>query len=164
MVDRGQHADDEEQASDLQRCLREARGDGGEPDTDEEDDHHAVPAPAIGDAPRRQREQAEGNEARHGVGHELGVGEPPLLAERKSGDRGEDEREQVIEEVPDVQIEEAQSIAAHGGAPRGSFLMVGSSPTLGRFTALYACPDLCVRPTIVADGPFDQGFRCPSLV
>ena len=114
MIDRGENADHEQADPDLQRRLRKAGRDRGEPDPDEEHDHHALAAPFVGEPSRRIREDPEREEAGRRVFQKLAVGEIPFARERERRDGGEDQREQVIEKVPDVEKQEMRAIAIHG--------------------------------------------------
>ena len=101
---------------DLQRRAGERGADGGKADADEEHAHHAIAAPAVGEPAGGQGEHAEGEEAGRGVLQQVAVAEPPLAVQGERGDGGKDQREQMIEEMPDVEQQEVQSIA-HAGSP-----------------------------------------------
>ena len=114
MVDRGEHADHEQPDPDLQRRLRKSGRDRGEPDADEEHDHHALAAPFVREPAGRIREHAEREEAGRRVFEQFAVAELPFARERQRRDGREDQREQMIEEVPDVEEQEMRAIAIHG--------------------------------------------------
>ena len=113
MIDRGEHADHEQPDADLQRRLGQSGRDRGEPDADEEHHHHAFAAPFVGEPAGRIGEHPEGEEAGRRVFEQIAVAEPPFADERERRDRREDQREQVIEEVPDVEEQEMRAIAVH---------------------------------------------------
>ena len=115
MVDRGEHADREQSEGNLGRRFRQRGHDGARADADEEDDEHPFPAPLVRDPAGRNRTQSERDEARHRVGDERRVTHPPFIREPERRDCREDQHEEVIEEVPDAQEEEVQSIARHFG-------------------------------------------------
>jgi type VI secretion system protein ImpG len=98
----------------LQGRPRKGGDDGGKPDADEEHAHHALAAPFVGEPARRIRKHPEREEARRRVFEKLAVAEPPFARERERRDRREDQREQVIEEMPDVEKQEMRAIAIHG--------------------------------------------------
>ena len=83
------------------------------PMPDEEHDHHAVAAPAVGQPACGQGEQAEGEESRRRVDQQLRIADAPLAVQRQSGDRCEDQREQMIQEMPEVEQQEVGAIACH---------------------------------------------------
>ena len=116
VVDRGKHADHEQADADLQRRAREGRGNRGEPDADEEHAHHALAAPLVREPAGRQREHAEREEPGCCVFQEIGIAEAPLAVQRKRRHGGEDQREQMIQEVPEVEQQEVQALA-HEGSP-----------------------------------------------
>ena len=99
--------------ADLQWRRGETRGDRGQADANEEDAHHAVAAPAVGEPTRGQGEEAEGEKPGRRVGQQLRIADTPLPVQRQGRDRGEDQGEQVVEEVPDVQQKEIQPIPVH---------------------------------------------------
>ena len=132
MVDRREDADGEQAGRDLERTRGERRGDRGKPGSNEEDRHHAFPAPAVRKPAGGERKETEGDEARCRIGHELGIRHPPLADQREGGDGREDQHEEVVQEVAHVQEEEMEAIF-HGGLNVSSELVQTS---LARGTAL----------------------------
>jgi hypothetical protein len=133
MIDRREHADDEQADADLQGRLRKSGGDRGEADADEEHAHHALAAPFVGEPPGRQGEQAEGEEAGSGIGEQIAVADAPLAAERQRRHGGEDQGEQVIEEMADVEQQELRTVTVHAGwSLRDDGRIVKAAPTLVR--------------------------------
>ena len=88
-----------------------AGGDRGEADADEEHAHHALAAPLVGEPAGGQREHAEREEAGRGVFQEIGIAQAPLAMQRQRRHGGEDQREQVVEEVADIEQQEMQALA-----------------------------------------------------
>ena len=117
MVERSEHADCEQPRGNLERGAGQRRRNRARPDAEEEDDHHAFPAPLVRDPSGRYRADAKGDEPRRGVGDERGVAHAPFLGEPQRRDRCEDQHEKVVEEVPDVEEEEVDAIASHA-SPR----------------------------------------------
>jgi len=114
VIDGSEDADREQADADLQRRLRQGREDGRQADADEEYGHHTVPVPFVGKPAGRQREQAEGKESRRRVGQQRTVTQPPFPGQRERRHGGEDQHEQVVEEMSDVQEQEMQSVSGHG--------------------------------------------------
>ena len=79
MIDRREHSDDEKADTDLQRCLRESRGDRTQANANEEDAHHAVTAPFIGQPAGRQREDSEGEKSGRRIRQKRRIGDAPFL-------------------------------------------------------------------------------------
>ena len=126
MVDRGEETDGGEPERDLERRPREGGQDRARSDAEEEDHDHPFPAPLVREPAGGDRGHPEGDEARRRVGDEGRVAHPPLVGEPERRDGREDEHEEVVEEVPDVQEEKAETGTRHGG-----FLDVGQGPGRG---------------------------------
>ena len=92
---------------------REGGQDRARADAEEEDDDHPLAAPLVREPAGRNRGHPEGDEARRRVRDEGRVAHPPLVGEPEGRDRREDEHEEVVEEVPDVQEEEAEASTRH---------------------------------------------------
>ncbi len=86
------------------------------PDADEEHAHHALAAPLVRDPAGRQREHAEREEPGCCVFQEVGIAQAPLAVQRQRRHGGEDQREQVVQEVSEVEQQEVQAVA-HEGSP-----------------------------------------------
>jgi len=106
----GEQADREQAEADLQGRARERRGKRSKADADEERRHHTLAAPLVGEPPGGQREYAEGKEAGRGVFDEVAITEAPFAIECERRYRGEDQREQMIEEVADIEQQEMQAL------------------------------------------------------
>ena len=118
MIDRREDADDEQADADLQRRLGNRRCQRGEPDADEEHHHHAMPAPFVGEPACRQRKYSEREEARGRVFQQVGVAEAPFPRQRQRRDGGEYQREQMVEEMADVEQQELHPVTRHFLVPR----------------------------------------------
>ena len=119
MVDRREHADHEQSDPDLQRRLGKSGRDRGDPDADEEHDHHAFAAPSIGEPARRIRENSEREEAGRRIFEKIAVAQVPLACQRQRRHGREDQREQMIEKVPDIQEQEMRAVAIHRSSHLG---------------------------------------------
>src|SRR5262249_36306254 len=106
MIDGREAAEQEQARRQLERRAGETGANRGEADADKKHAHHAVAAPLIGKPARRQREDAEGKEARRRIFQKISVAEAPLAAERQRRNRGENKREQMIHKVADVEQKE----------------------------------------------------------
>ena len=71
--------------------------------------HLSASQPA-GSANIAEREQ----KARRGIGQKFGIAHTPFAGQRERGDAGEDQHEQMVEEMPDVQQQEVEPVAGHG--------------------------------------------------
>ncbi len=116
MIDGGKDAEDEKASADLKRRAGEGGGNGCTADADKVGAHHAVAAPLVGKPAGRQREHAECDEAGRGVSEQVGVAEAPIAVQRQRRHRGEDQHEEMIEEVADVEQQKVQALA-HMRAP-----------------------------------------------
>ena len=113
MVDRREYADRKQPDTDLQRRLRKPGRHGGKPDADEEQHHHSLAAPFVGEPAGRIGEHPEREETGRGVFEQFAVAQVPFARQRQRRDRREDQREQVIEKVSDVEEQEMRAIAVH---------------------------------------------------
>ena len=113
MIDGGKHAGDEQSDADLRRSLRETGRDGGQADPDEEDAHHAVFTPLVGNPARGHGEETEGEETWRRVGQQFRIADAPLDMEYQGRDRRKDQREQMVEQRPDVQQQKIRLIPIH---------------------------------------------------
>ena len=113
MVDRGENTDESEPQRDLQGPRRKTGEDARRSDSEEEHAHHAEAAPAVGEPSGRDRAGAERDEAAERKGQELRVAAAELLAHGEDH-RGENEHEQVIERVPEIEVEAHAARGAHG--------------------------------------------------
>ena len=139
MVDRREEADGGEAERDLERRPREGGHDRARADAEEEDHDHPFAAPLVREPAGRDRGHPEGDESRRRVGDEGGVAHPPLVGEPQRGDGREDEHEEVVEEVPDVQEQEAETVARHTAFPKRA-MDSGAFPGEGGTAERYASP------------------------
>ncbi|MFB3054177.1 MAG: hypothetical protein ACE1ZY_02525 [Alphaproteobacteria bacterium] len=108
-----EHTDHEQADAHLQGRCGEAGGKRGQADAKEKHAHHAIAAPFIGEPAGGQREEAECKEAGRCIGQKLGVSDPPFPIKHQRRDGGENEGEQVVEEMTDVQQQKVQTIPDH---------------------------------------------------
>ena len=111
VVDGGEHTHGEQSQRDLHRRVRQRRQDRAHADADEEDDDHAGPAPLVRHPSGRNRTDPERDEPRRGVRDQRRVAHVPLFGKPQRRHRGEDQHEEMVEEMPEVEEKEVQAVA-----------------------------------------------------
>ena len=121
VVDGRENADREEAGRDRERRIGQRRGDRARADPEKEDDHHPLAAPLVRDPSGRDGADAEGDESGRGERNERRVTHLPLRGQPERGDGREDQHEEMVEEVPDVEKQEADPVPWHGQrSPEGN--------------------------------------------
>ena len=113
MINRRKNSDQRQADTNLQRRIGKAGQDRTQTDADEKYDHHAGPAPLVGDPAGEDRTDTEGDESRGGIRDQLRVTQVPFAGQAQRRHRGEDEHEQMIEEMPQIEIQKIDLAALH---------------------------------------------------
>src|SRR5258708_6451086 len=113
VVDRCEDADQREAQGDLHGPRGEAGEDARRADAEEEHPHHALPAPAVGEPPCRDREGAEGDKAPERERQKIPVAAAGLGTHREHHG-GENEHEEMSERVPDIEEQAHAARGVHG--------------------------------------------------
>ena len=111
VVDGGEHPHGQQSQRDLHRRVRQRRQDRARADADEEDHDHSGPAPLVRHPSGRNRTDPERDEPRRGVRDERRVAHVPLFGKPQRRHRGEDQHEEMVEEMPEVEEKEVQAVA-----------------------------------------------------
>ena len=112
MIDGGEQPDGGKAQSQGQRRVGQPRQDRRTAQADEEDDHHAAPAPVIAEPAGRQGAGAEGDEAEDRERQEIAVAAPESAPESQNDGRKE-EHEHVVVEMTRIEEKERQLRAVY---------------------------------------------------